>query len=186
MTAPSDFESVVRDTRPQLVRFVTRMVGAGDAEDVAQAALWKASAAFSSFRGQASPRTWLFRIAANTARDWLRSHRHFETVDDVDESQQPPDLSEDASQDRRLIREEMSNCVDELFARLPESYQTVLALSDCEELSDREIASILDVTEGAAKIRLHRARTRLKQELSVGCSFYRDDQNVLCCDRKQH
>ena len=186
MTAPSDFESLARETRPQVVHFLARMVGNADAEDVAQAALAKAAVAFSSFRGQASARTWLFRIAANAARDWLRSHRQFVPVDDVDESREPADSSEDASQERRLVREEMGRCVDELFARLPESYQTVLALSDCEELSDREIASILDLTEGAAKIRLHRARTRLKQELSAGCSFYRDEEDVLCCDRKQH
>lgn len=186
MTAPSGFDSLVRQIRPQLVHFLARMVGNADAEDVTQATLSKASAAFSSFRGQASPRTWLFRIAANAARDWLRSHRQFEALDDDDETHEPADSSEDASQERRLVREEMSKCVDELFARLPERSQTVLALSDCEELSDREIASILDVTEGAAKIRLHRARIRLKQELSAGCSFYRDDQNVLCCDRKQH
>ncbi len=185
MTGPSDFDSLARDSRAQLVRFLSRMVGDADAEDVAQATLSKAAAAFSSFRGEASPRTWLFRIAANTARDWRRSLRQFEVLDDVDESVRPADSSEEASQERRLLREEMSRCVGELFARLPENYRTVLALSDCEELSDREIAAILELTEGAAKIRLHRARMRLKQELSSGCSFYRDDQNVLCCDRKQ-
>lgn len=80
MTAPSDFDSLVRETRPQLVRFLARMVGNADAEDVTQATLAKASAAFSSFRGRASPRTWLFRIAANAARDWLRSHRQLEAT----------------------------------------------------------------------------------------------------------
>lgn len=185
MTGPSDFESLVRDTRAQLVRFLARMVGDANAEDVAQATLSKAAAALPSFRGEASPRTWLFRIAANTARDWVRSHRRFEVAEEVDEELQPADSSADASQERRLLREEMSRCVGELFARLPEKDQTVLALSDCEELSDREIASILEVTEGAAKIRLHRARAKLRQELAGGCSFYRDDENVLCCDRKQ-
>jgi RNA polymerase sigma-70 factor, ECF subfamily len=185
MTAPIDFDSLVREIRPQLVRYLARMVGNADAEDVTQATLSRAAAAFSSFRGEASARTWLFQIAANAARDWLRAHRQFEAVDEIDENQQPADSSEDASQDRRLVRQEMSECVDELFARLPERYQTVLALSDCEELSDREIASILGLTEGAAKIRLHRARVRLKQELAADCSLYRDEKNVLCCDRKQ-
>jgi AhpD family alkylhydroperoxidase len=83
------------------------------------------------------------------------------------------------------VRAQMSQCVGELLSRLPEGYRTVLALSDCEELSDREIAAILGVTVGAAKIRLHRARTRLRQELERDCSFYRDDRNVLCCDRKE-
>ncbi len=174
------FESLARDVRPQLVRFLARMVGEADADDVAQATLSKAAAALSSFRGEARARSWLFRIAGNAARDWLRSHPRHEASDEA----QPAELTQDAPQERRLVREQMSQCMGDFLRRLPESYQAVLELSDCEELSDREVAAILGVTEGAAKIRLHRARTRLKQELEAGCSFYRDDQNVLCCDPK--
>lgn len=180
------FDDIVRELRTHLVRFLTRMVGEADAEDVVQTTLSKASDSFCSFRGEASARTWLFRIAANAARDWLRSRPRHEMPDgtgDEDEQDDAPD--EDASQERRLIREEMSQCIAGVFHRLPESYQVVLALSDCEELPDREIASIVGITEGAAKVRLHRARTRLKRELEAACTFYRDDRNVLCCDRKE-
>jgi RNA polymerase sigma-70 factor (ECF subfamily) len=184
MNVLPDFDSLVRDIRPQLVRFLSKIVGETEAEDVTQAVLARAAVALPAFRGDASPRTWIFRIATNAARDWLRAHTRpqLESIDAAGE--QPVALYEDSSQERRLLREEMSQCVGEFLRRLPESDQTVLALSDCEELSDREIASILGMTMGASKIRLHRARTRLRKELERGCSFYRDDQNVLCCDRK--
>lgn len=71
-----------------------------------------------------------------------------------------------------------------VLQRLPEGHRTILALSDCDELSDRDVAAVLGLTVGAAKIRLHRARARLKVELERECTFYRDPENVLCCDRR--
>jgi RNA polymerase sigma-70 factor (ECF subfamily) len=178
------FDSLVRDIRPQVVRFLSKIVGETEAEDVTQAVLARAAVALPAFRGDASPRTWIFRIATNAARDWLRAHTRPE-LESIDAAGEEPVAPYEDSQERRLLREEMSQCVEEFLHRLPESYQTVLALSDCEELSDREIASILGMTMGATKIRLYRARTRLRKELERGCSFYRDDQSVLCCDRKE-
>jgi RNA polymerase sigma-70 factor, ECF subfamily len=55
-------------------------------------------------------------------------------------------------------------------------------LSEDEGLSNREIAEALGVTLGTVKIRLHRARARLKSQLSRGCSFYRDDRNEVACE----
>lgn len=180
-----DFESLVRTLRPQLVRFLANIVGETEAEDVVQGVFAKAAVALPTFRGEASPRTWLFSIATNAARDWLRGHTRpeEETIDTF--GAEPVDAREDASQERRLVREQMSQCVGEFLRRLPPSYQVVLALSDCEELADQEIASILGMTLGATKIRLHRARTKLREEIERGCSLYRDEQGVLCCDRKE-
>jgi RNA polymerase sigma-70 factor (ECF subfamily) len=162
------------------------MVGDADAEDVTQIALTKAAAALDGFRGEASPRGWLFRIATNAAHDWNRSRQSTKSDALPAEDEDTPDgLIDDAAQERSLVREEMSRCVTGVLRKLPESYQTVLALSDCEELSDRDVAAALDLTVGAAKIRLHRARVRLKEELERECSFYRNADNVLCCDRKQ-
>jgi RNA polymerase sigma-70 factor, ECF subfamily len=180
------FEPLVRENRQALVRYLGRMVGDADAEDVAQIALAKAAAARDSFRGEASPRGWLFRIATNAAHDWNRSRQGTKSDALPAEDEDTPDgLIDDAAQERSLVREEMSRCVAGVLRKLPENYQTVLALSDCEELSDRDVAAAMALTLGAAKIRLHRARVRLKAELERECSFYRDTDNVLCCDRKQ-
>jgi predicted DNA-binding protein (UPF0251 family) len=62
--------------------------------------------------------------------------------------------------------------------------QTVLILSDMEGLKDREIAETLDVTVEAAKVRLHRARARLRKILDSECTFYHDPRNTLLCDLK--
>jgi RNA polymerase sigma-70 factor, ECF subfamily len=187
MLSSTDYDSLVRSVRPQLVRYAGRLVGETDAEDVVQLVLAKAASALATFRGEASPRTWLFRIATNSAHDWNRARRGIvkETLESVSAEQDGALGVDDASQERRLVREEMSQCVGAVLGRLPESYQVVLALSDCEELSDREVAEVLGLTVGAAKIRLHRARAKMKEELESSCSFYHDAENVLCCDKKQ-
>ncbi|HMA91798.1 MAG TPA: sigma-70 family RNA polymerase sigma factor [Polyangiaceae bacterium] len=186
MMSALEFESIIRESRPQLVRFLARLVGDADAEDVVQVVLSKASDALASFRSESSPRTWLFRIATNAAHDWRRARRDYtQYVEEPDEASEGCTSVEDAHQERQLVRQEMSQCVREVLIRLPESYQTVLALSDCEDLSDRELADVLGVTVGSAKIRLHRARMRMKAELDRDCSFYHDAENNLCCDRKE-
>ncbi len=188
MTSPLEFDALVRAVRPQLVRYVTRLVGEADAEDVVQLVLSNAAAALAGFRGEASPRTWLFRIATNASHDWNRARRGVarEPLELVEETAELGAGTGEPSQERRLLREEMSQCVGEVLRRLPESYQVVLALSDCEDLSDREVAAVLGATLGATKIRLHRARTKMKEELEGACSFYRDGENTLCCDRKEN
>jgi RNA polymerase sigma-70 factor, ECF subfamily len=180
------FERLASENRAAVVRYLGRLVGDADAEDVAQIALTKAATGLEGFRGEASPKNWLFRIATHAALDWLRSHGAHGTAPMPDDDEQGAELlGEEASQERRLVREEMSTCVRSVLQRLPEGHQTILALSDCHELSDRDIAAVLGLTVGAAKVRLHRARARLKAELERDCTFYRDTDNVLCCDKKQ-
>ncbi len=78
----------------------------------------------------------------------------------------------------------MSSCVREVIDRLPDNYRTAIVLSDLEGFKDGEVAEVLGLTLSATKIRLHRARTRLRQELSNCCIFYRNEENELACDRK--
>jgi len=79
----------------------------------------------------------------------------------------------------------MSECVREFVDRLPTDYRTVLILNELEGFTNNEIADILQISLDAAKIRLHRARARLKKELKGGCDLYHDDRSELACDRKQ-
>jgi RNA polymerase sigma-70 factor (ECF subfamily) len=63
-------------------------------------------------------------------------------------------------------------------------YRTVIILSEIRDLKNQEVADILGISLDAVKIRLHRARARLKKEFEAGCTFYRDEDNELACDRK--
>ncbi len=67
---------------------------------------------------------------------------------------------------------------------LPETYRTVAVLSEIEGLKDSEIATILGLSIGTVKIRLHRAKENLRKLLSANCNFYRTDCNELACEPK--
>ena len=67
--------------------------------------------------------------------------------------------------DERVIRGEMNACIREVIETLPADYRTCIVLSDLEDLSDAEIAAVLGLSLQAAKIRLHRARARLRERL---------------------
>ena len=144
------------------------------------------SSTASEFRGESSLSTWVYRIATNAALDQLRSAEHRSSVSAVspcgDEDAAVPDLGISAEQ--QVIRGEMSECVRSLVDELPESYRTVLVLSEVESLRDAEIAEVLDLTLETVKIRLHRARARLRKRMEERCSLYRDRESTLLCDIK--
>jgi RNA polymerase sigma-70 factor (ECF subfamily) len=76
----------------------------------------------------------------------------------------------------------MGACVQDKIRLLPESYQTVLVLFDLMEFSHQEIAEIAGISVENVKVRLHRARKKLKTILEEECRFEVDERNVLICD----
>ncbi len=79
----------------------------------------------------------------------------------------------------------MIDCIRSYIDQLPDDYRLVLLLSEEEGFKNREIAEILQLSLDNVKIRLHRARARLKELLKGHCDFYLDDRSELACDRKQ-
>ena len=78
----------------------------------------------------------------------------------------------------------MSDCVRDKIELLPKSLRAVILLNDVLEISQPEIAEILGVEVGNVKVRLHRARQRLRAILESECSFAQDEQSVLVCEPK--
>lgn len=188
-----EFDAIYADFHGKIRRYVARLVGAGDAEDVTQEVFVKVNAALGSFRGESSLSTWLYRIATNAATDHLRKSRGNRSWQggDEDPGSGAPLGEDDAAADRatplpdsQLIRSEMNHCIRGIAETLPENYRAVLILSDFEELTNNEIAGVLGISLETVKVRLHRARTKLKKELEHQCTFYRDERNELACDRK--
>ncbi len=189
--AKPDFQSIHSSYNEKIRRYLARLVGEADSEDVAQEVFLKVNAGLNDFRGDSSLSTWIYRIATNAALDHKRrSLTGLQAqVADGDLTSNPAweeDIAVDpgASPDRQLIRKEMNDCIKGVVDGLPENYRTVLILSDLEELTNNEIAEVLDISLETVKIRLHRARARLKKELERHCSFYKDERNELACDRK--
>ena len=79
----------------------------------------------------------------------------------------------------------MNECIDEYIDTLPDNYKTIIVLSEIEGFTNKEIAEVLNMSLENVKIRLHRARAKLKSILKEACEFYYTDDNTLACDRKQ-
>lgn len=158
---PGAFEELVELTHRRVYTLAYRLVGdRHEAEDVAQEAYLRAYRSLRGFRGEASFETWLYRITANAAMSHLRRRGRFGDV-----------LTED---DERLVRESAPRDSDEVVERdeveralatLPPGQRTVVLLKDVYGFSCQEIGEQIGISEGAVKVKLHRARRRLKEKV---------------------
>jgi RNA polymerase sigma-70 factor (ECF subfamily) len=83
-----------------------------------------------------------------------------------------------------IERDEMSECVQRYLNRLSDSYRAVILLHDMHELTSPEIAQLLGASLSNVKMRLHRARAKLRSALKAGCAFSYDESSVLTCESK--
>lgn len=183
---PAEFQRIHDSFRPRVLRYLTRLVGEGDAEDLTQTVMLKVSGGLQGFRGDSSLSTWIYRIATNVAMDRLRVPEREQALVEApgaEDGDVPPE-SRIPSAEAIAIRTEMGACIREFIEHLPERYRIVMVLSEIEGFRNAEIAAILGVSLDTVKIRLHRARDRLRGDLRQGCNFYRDERTGLACDRK--
>ena len=183
-------EKLHRDHGDRIRRYLARLVGAAEAEDLAQDVFEKAQRAIGTFRGDSRVLTWLYRVATNVAIDRLRSAgRRADLEGDADaadpiEADGPAVAAHQGSLDGELDRARMRECILRVVEQLPASQSAAIVLGELRGLSDREMADALGISLGAAKIRLHRARRALKAMLERACSFERDEQNEFACAPK--
>ncbi len=192
MTIELEYNKIYEVYYQKIVRYLSKIAGENDAEDIAQEVFEKINRNLDKFKGKSKLSTWIYRIATNTAIDKLRSYtkKHSlkaTTPQNLDQSEDRNVWSDSkaTATDQRLIREEMSDCVRKFIDELPPDYYIVLVLKEYEGQTNREISDILHISTDNVKIRLHRARARLRKDLNSGCDFYHNDQSELACDRKQ-
>ena len=188
-----EFSSIYDQFYEKIHRYLERMVGKNEAEDLTQEVFLKIDKGLKDFEGKSSLSTWVYRIATNTALDKIHSRSSREDSKKVtlgkacDEAKTENLCIEETSlsAEREAIRNEMTECIREFVDRLPTDYRTVITLSEIKDLKNQQIADILGTSLDTAKIRLHRARVRLKAEFEAGCDFYHDEDGQLACDRKK-
>ncbi len=170
-----EFVNIHAAFRPKIQRYLTRLVGKNEAEDLTQEVFVKINHALETFRGECELSTWIYRIATNAAIDRLRTSSVRENVSDLSEdSEEIEDRDvwtgkESPSPEQQAMRQEMYECFENFVEKLPANYRIVFVLSELEELTNNEIAEILGLSLDTVKIRLHRGRTRLYQELRTHC-----------------
>ncbi len=188
-----EFPAVYEVFQPKILRYLTRLVGEAEAEDLAQEVLIKVNDALPNFRGESRLSTWIYRIATNAALDRLRTPSYKRIVQNCSANpeaelddrnaltgEKPPAV------EPQVFRKEMNECIQGFIQKLPENYRIALILSEFEGLKDSEIAETLGISSGAVKIRLHRAKERLKEELGANCESYWLEENEFLPELKTH
>jgi RNA polymerase sigma-70 factor, ECF subfamily len=159
------FEALVRATMADTYTLALRLTGdEEDARDVVQEAYLRAYRGIGRFRGDAAFTTWLYRITANCASTSLgrRSrHRHEPLADDAPLADEHPDTDPVAMATAGALRDRVTDAL----ADLPPRLRAVVVLRDVYDLPHEAIAAELGISVPAAKVRLHRARRRLREQL---------------------
>jgi RNA polymerase sigma-70 factor (ECF subfamily) len=185
-----NFSNIYESFQPRILRYLARLVGEADAEDLTQEVLIKVSDALPDFRGDSQLSTWIYRIATNAALDRLRSPSYKRIVPDCPADDQAEEETTSTGEKTPLVepqiyRKEMNECLQGFIQRLPENYRVALVLSEFEGLKDSEIAETLGITPGTVKIRLHRAKERLKEEILAHCDSYWVEENEFLPELKK-
>jgi RNA polymerase sigma-70 factor (ECF subfamily) len=156
------------------------------AEDLAQETFIRIFDKLKTFRGEASLHTWIYRIATNVSIDCFRGkaarqdkvNQSFEAFEEEWQDQDAP------TPEHEIEQSEMSRCVQQFILRLPLPYRTVIVLHDLQGLKIQDIADVLECSVDTVKIRLHRARKKIREFLHAGCELDHDERNVLVCEPK--
>ncbi len=181
-----DSSAIFETYYDRIYRYTLSMIhDATEADDLTQETFLRAYRELDSLRDAGALVAWLYRIATHVCLDRLRQRARRapqESKADLDEVDLPdPDAP---SLEQSVVQDEMSACVQNYLADLPDSYRAVILLHDLHGLTGPEIAETLDVSLATVKIRLHRARHRLQTALQAGCAFSHDERNVLVCEQK--
>jgi RNA polymerase sigma-70 factor (ECF subfamily) len=167
----SAFNVLVLRYQHKVLKLVTRYVrDPVEAEDIAQEAFIKAYRALPSFRGESAFYTWLYRIAANTAKNVLVSSRR-RLVDYNLDLQDPDDyaaqvlLKDSDTPEGMLLTEEIRQTVTEAMQQLPDDLREAITLRELEGLSYEEIAEVMECPVGTVRSRIFRAREAIDKKL---------------------
>lgn len=177
-------DAAARALAPSMLHFLERYVGhRAVAEELLQETLIRMDNGLPSFAGRSSLKTWAFSIARRVAADYLRHPDRKTNIIALDAIEEP--IDPERGIDERVVVDEMNECIRAVIDELPETERAALILHDLEGLSAEQTAEVCECSLSAAKIRIHRARNRLREALAKQCEFYRDDESTFRCDRKE-
>lgn len=165
------FDLLVQKYQQRIVKLIARYVSdPSETLDVAQEAFIKAYRALPSFRGESAFYTWMYRIAINTAKNYLVAKSRRPPGDDINADEAisinaPEMLRDNDSPEQILLMEEMKQIILEAIEALPEELKTAITLRELEGLSYEEIAEAMECPIGTVRSRIFRAREAIDRSL---------------------
>jgi RNA polymerase sigma-70 factor (ECF subfamily) len=165
------FDLLIQKYQHRIVSLVTRYVSdSSEAQDVAQEAFIKAYRAIGRFRGESAFYTWLYRIAINTAKNWIVAKNRRPPASDIDAADaeqygMSSRLKETSTPENEMLREEIERTVFDTIAALPEDLRTAIMLREMDGMSYEEIATTMVCPIGTVRSRIFRAREAIDEKL---------------------
>lgn len=165
------FGLLVEKYQHRLAKLVSRYVhDSSEVEDVCQEAFIKAYRAISNFRGDSAFYTWLYRIAVNTAKNYLISQGRRPPKSDIDaddaiQTEAGSVMRETGTPEANALTKELAQTVTLAVEKLPEDLKTAITLREIEGLSYDEIAEVMGCPIGTVRSRIFRARDAIDREL---------------------
>ena len=165
------FDVLVLKYQNKIIQLVYRYVHDSDeAQDVAQEAFIKAYKAIGRFRGESAFYTWIYRIAINTAKNYLvasgrRPPRTDIDAQDAELYEGAAGLKEYATPERMLMKDEIQQAIASAIDELPDDLRTAITLRELEGLSYEEIAQTMECPIGTVRSRIFRARDAIDSKL---------------------
>jgi RNA polymerase sigma-70 factor, ECF subfamily len=167
---PDSFNQLVLRWERPIYALAYRVIGREeDARDVCQETFLRAFRALNGFRGQAKFSSWLYRIALNLCRDWVRRERRTPVVqapEDLDALELSAVREPAASIDDLVARRELTRIVERAMAKLPDDQRTAIILKEYHELTFQEIAELVGCPLSTVKTRLYQGLAVLRRELA--------------------
>lgn len=166
------FNLLVRKYQYKVINLVSRYVyDNSEVEDITQDVFIKAYRAINGFRGDSAFYTWLYRIAINTAKNYLvaQSRRPPNTdieAQDAELAQAGSGLRDIGTPEANVLTRELAERVTKAVEELPQDLRTAIMLREIEGLSYEEIAMVMDCPIGTVRSRIFRAREAIDKQLS--------------------
>ena len=165
------FGMLVEKYQHRLAKLVGRYVhDSGEIEDVCQEAFIKAYRAIGNFRGDSAFYTWLYRIAVNTAKNYLISQGRRPPKTDIDaeevvNSEAGAMMQERGTPEANILTRELAEAVTRAVGQLPEDLRMAITLRELEGMTYDEIAEVMSCPIGTVRSRIFRARDAIDREL---------------------
>jgi RNA polymerase sigma-70 factor (ECF subfamily) len=165
------FDLLVLKYQHKIFAVISRFIrDHAEVQDVAQDAFIKAYRALPNFRGESAFYTWMYRIAINTAKNYLVARNRRPPASDLDVEDAEFFAGNDAmhemnTPERNLLRDELQAVIDQAFRDLPDDLRMAVTLREIDGLSYEEIAEAMDCPIGTVRSRIFRAREAIDKKI---------------------